>query len=143
MLCALLVSTVISGLTYREIPLTPTFTLRAPYIDHNQRAPEGGFLVGMADMAHIQTELKLADSTCEVRLNAMQEAADNYLLETQQRQQERLAGYVARIDQLTLERDSYESLLADEKASSQRFRLISYITAGILTSTIGYLAFTR
>tara|TARA_Y100001973_G_C5158000_1_gene311926 strand:- start:576 stop:1007 length:432 start_codon:yes stop_codon:yes gene_type:complete len=143
MLCALLVSTVISGLTYREIPLTPTFTLRAPYLDQNQRSPEGGFLVGMADMAHIQTELKLADSTCEIRLNAMQEAADNYLLETQQRQQERLAGYVARIDQLTLERDSYESLLADEKASSRRFRLITYVTAGILTSTIGYLAFTR
>ena len=143
MLCALLVSTVISGITYREIPLTPTFTLRAPYLEQNQRAPEGGFLVGMADLAHIQTELRTSDASCELRLNAMQEAADNFLLETQQRQQERLAGYVARIDQLTLERDSYESLLADEKASSRRFKLITYVTAGILTSTIGYLAFTR
>jgi len=97
----------------------------------------------MADMAHIQTELRTSDSACELRLNAVQEAADNFLLETQQRQQERLVGYVARIDQLTLERDSYESLLEDEKASSSRFRLISYVTAGVLTTTIGYLAFTR
>ena len=143
MLCALLVSTVISGITYREIPLTPTFKLRAPYLEQNQRAPERGFLVGMADLAHIQAELRTSNSACETRLNAVQEAADNFLLETQQRQQERVAGYVARIDQLTLERDSYESLLEAEKASSSRFRLITYVTAGILTSTIGYLAFTR
>jgi hypothetical protein len=143
MLCALLVSTVISGLTYREIPLTPTFTLRAPYLEQNQRAPEGGFLIGIADLAHIQTELRTSDSACETRITAVQEAADNFLLEAQQRQQERVAGYVARIDQLTLERDSYKGLLEEEKASSSRFRVISYITAGVLTSTIGYLAFTR
>lgn len=143
MLCTLLVSTVISGLTYREIPLTPTFTLRAPYLEQNQRAPEGGFLIGIADLAHIQTELRTSDSACETRLTAVQEAADNFLLEAQQRQQERVAGYVARIDQLTLERDSYEILLEEEKASGSRFRVISYITAGVLTSTIGYLAFTR
>jgi hypothetical protein len=97
----------------------------------------------MADLAHIQTELRTSDSACETRLTAVQQAADNFLLEAQQRQQERVAEYVAHIDQLTLERDSYESMLEDEKASSSRFRLISYVTAGILTSTIGYLAFTR
>ena len=143
MICSLILTLASSGLTYHEIPLSPTFKLRAPYLRAEQVAPTGGFLVPKGDIAHIKTELGTADSACDVRLTALQEAADGFLLETQQRQERRVADYVVRIDELQLERDYLDSQLKSEIRKGKTFRLMSYITAGVLVSAVGYLAISK
>ena len=143
MFCSLLLTLASAGLDYREIPLSPTLTLRVPLLKSEQVAPYQGFLVRKGDIAHIKTELGTANASCDKRLSALQEAADGFLLETQQRQERRVADYVVRIDELQLERDYLDTQLKTEIRRGENFRLMSYITAGVLVSAVSYLAITK
>jgi len=143
MFCSLLLTLASSGLDYREIPLSPTLTLNVPLLKAQQAAPHRGFLLRKGDLAHIRAELSTANASCDKRLTAIQEAADGFLLETQQRQERRVADYVVRIDELQLERDYLDTQLKAEVHRGKTFRLMSYITAGVLVSAVGYLAITK
>lgn len=119
--------------------------LSIEHLKRHKRAPHEGFLLTLGDLNLIRTRLNASDRMCDTKVLTLKSNFDAEIKTLSDTYELELIGYAGRIDDLNAEIDRQKMEIEDLDIKKQaveysykRYRILSYITAGILVGGFAY-----
>ncbi len=122
-----------------RLEITPTLSIDAQYMEPGQRVPYEGMLIRLEDVAHLKTEIMQADASCQLRLTSLETSLKNQIVEMQTNFEQRVVGYVERID--VLGNDVLREQQAHEQTRKEyrHFKWATYGVGAALVTSAGFM----
>ena len=122
-----------------QLEITPSLVIDTQFLSKRERAPEQGFFLERTTMARRVTEIRHSSSSCDARVETIQQSVASEVQVIQAENQRLLEEYLVEIDTLAEGVTRMGARLDEAKDNLKWWRLGSLITTSVLLGTTTYL----